>query len=103
PAQAEENPWQPPRTSESRAFSAAAPIFELLSQGAEASSREKVLELRCGSRHSARNLVAADTCEQNAVSLCGQAFGHLRRGSAIVAGSRHKAFFWRFNAGLSSG
>src|SRR5439155_21746368 len=72
------------------------PDFQLMSEGSEFCSCEKIFKFWCGCWHTTHDLVATDAGKHDATPLGGQAHPDLRRRLAIVAGSLYKAITRRF-------
>src|SRR5258708_3626970 len=72
------------------------PDFQLMSEGAELSSCEKILKFGHWRWHSAHDLVSPDAGKHHAISLRRQTGSDLWRGAAVGAGSWHKPIVGRF-------
>src|SRR5713101_835646 len=79
------------------------PDFQLMSQGPEPCSREKVFEFRYGRWHATHSLVATNAGKHDPIALRGQAHPDLRGSAAIVAKARHKTVARRFGRWFGRG
>src|ERR1700683_260036 len=61
------------------------PDFQLMSEGAELCSCEKILKFGCWCGHTAHDFVAPDARKYDAISLRGNTHPDLRRSAAVVA------------------